>query len=351
MNKLLLNSVVLQVFLLATAAIGIAAENKVTSDLATNIVELNNVDNLQLFDGVIEAVNRSTISAQTSARIVRINFDVDDFVKAGEIILQFGDGEHKARLAEAESALRAAIAARTGAQQEFKRIEMLFARGAVAKARLDDAQASFEVSKARVQAAMAALEQAREQLGYTIVRAPYSGIVVERHVQIGEFANPGQPLMTGFSLENLRARVAVPQQFANLIRRENRAVIFDGSGGSIAAETLTVFPYADEKSNTVTIRATLAEGTDTVFPGMLVKVAFKTGSRKVLSIPDISTVNRGEVIGVYLFDENGSIHLQQIRTGRSMDGRVEVLSGLKEGDRIAADPYKALLALKSSDSQ
>jgi RND family efflux transporter MFP subunit len=333
--------------LAVTSVSAISAEPSLISDLPTETVKLQKVDDVRLFDGVVEAINFSTISSQTSGKITHVNFDVDDFVKAGEVIVQFGDKEHKARLSQAESALIAAIAARTGANENFKRVNTLFERGSVAKARLDIARVSFEVSKAKVTTATAAAEQTREQLSYTIVRAPYSGIVVKRHVEIGEVASPGQALMSGFSLDDLRVKVSVPQQFANLIRREKRAIIYDGNGGSIMADKVTVFPYADEKSNTVTIRASLPKLTKLVFPGMLVKVAFKTGTQELLLIPYSAMVKRGEVTGVYLIDEKATMRLQQIRIGRTVKGKIEVLSGLTPGDKIAANPTEALLTLKS----
>jgi len=328
-------------------ATALSAEPVRVADLPTETVKLQKVDDVRLFDGVVEAINFSTISSQTSGKITQVNFDVDDFVEAGEVIVQLGDTEHKARLSQAKSALAAAIAARIGAEENFKRVNTLFERGSVAKARLDTARVSYDVAKAEVTTATGAVEQAREQLSYTIVRAPYSGIVVKRHVEIGEVASPGQALMSGFSLDDLRVKVSVPQQFANLIRREKRATIDDGSGGLITADKLTVFPYADEKSNTVTIRVFLPRLTKQVFPGMLVKVAFKTGVQELLLIPSSAMVKRGEVTGVYLINENATMHLQQIRTGRRVKDEIEVLSGLRPGDRIAADPIAAMLMLKS----
>ena len=321
--------------------------NAAEPELKTEAVEVQNIAKMQQFDGVVEAVNRSTISAQTSGRIIDVLFDVDDFVKAGEVIVRFSDSEHKARLAQAQSNLSAAMAASSGAQKEFKRIEKLLARGTVAKARYDSSEAQLNVALARVETAKAAVEQANEQLGYTVIKAPYSGLVVQRHVQIGEVANPGQPLMTGFSMEKLRINVAVPQQIANHVRRENSAVIYDGMGGSITTKSLTVFPFADAKSNTVTIRAALPEGTKTVFPGMLVKVAFKTGAQKTMVLPSSAIVKRGEVTGVYIIDKNGKMYLQQIRTGRIMGENIEITSGLAEGNIVASDPLKATLVLKS----
>ena len=329
-------------------AVNLSALDSRAGELATGVAARHTFDNLRQFEGSIEAVNKSTISAQTSGRIKTINFDVDDFVKAGSVIVTFYDTEHKARLKQAESSLMAATAQRISAGQDFSRASKLFAKGTVAKSRFDAAKSAFDSAKAREESARAAVQQAKEQLEYTIVRAPYSGFVVERHVQIGEIANPGKPLMTGFSLEKLRVRAEVPQQFANAIRKGGQAIIYGPNNVVIESSDLTVFPFADPKSNTVTIRIALPEGTKSVFPGMLVKTAFRVGQTTNISIPSRAVVRRGEVVGVYIVDDDGKIQLQQIRVGRKHGkDRIEVLSGLKDGDKLALDPLMASIKLKS----
>ncbi len=326
-----------------------ASPQLLAAPVKTVVAKQQVVQNLRRFDGSVEAVNKSTISAQTSGRIMEINFDVDDYVKAGSIIVRFFDTEHKARLKQAQSALMAASARRLAADQTFQRTNTLFKNGTVAKAAFDTAKSNFDAALASQQSAEAAVQQAREQLSYTIVRAPYSGFVVQRHVQIGEIANVGQPLMTGFSLEKLRVKADVPQQFANAIRKANKAVVYGPDGTKIKAIGLTVFPFADPKSNTVTVRIALPDGTKSVFPGMLVKTAFKVGERTVLSIPQSGVVQRGELVGAYVLDKDGILHLQQIRTGRVLDDKtIEVLSGLQQGDKVAVDPLAASIELKSN---
>ncbi len=334
--------------LAATVVLPLGSQFVAAAPLETVAARQQVVQNLRRFDGSVEAVNKSTISAQTTGRIMEINFDVDDYVKAGSVIVRFFDTEHKARLKQAESALMAAAARRLAADQTFRRTQTLFKNGTVAKAAFDTAKSNFDAAAASKDSAKASVQQAREQLSYTIVRAPYSGFVVERHVQIGEIANTGQPLMTGFSLEKLRVKADVPQQFANAIRQGNKAIVYSPDGTKINASRLTVFPFADPKSNTVTVRIALPDGTKSVFPGMLVKTAFKIGERTVLSIPQSAVVRRGEVVGAYIIDQENILHLQQIRTGRTLnDGAIEVLSGLQAGDKVAIDPLAAAIALKS----
>ena len=337
--------------LLTAALMMVASAGAQAAELPfeTTRLAVHKVERYRLFEGTVEAVNKSTVSAQTSGRILAINFDVDDFVKAGEIIVRFSDREQKAAVMQAENTLNLARAQRIAAEQDFKRVKKLFASGTVSRARYDTAKSSYDSAVANEARAAAALKQAREQLSYTIVRAPYSGFVVERHVEIGEVANPGQPLMTGFSLEKLRIRADVPEQYARAIRKANRARVVLGEGKTIKVTSLTVFPFADPKSNTVTVRLALPDGVKEVFPGLLVKAAFSTGTTEALTIPARAIARRGELTGAYVIDSDNRLHLQQIRIGRKYgkDG-IEVLSGLAAGDRVALDPLKAAIYLKKS---
>jgi RND family efflux transporter MFP subunit len=334
---------------LALVVLLLPAPNLMAADLpfATTKVSLETKSLQRQFEGTVEAVNKATISAQTSGQVTHINFDVDDFVQKDAIIVRFNDAEHKSRLNQAISALDAANARAEAAKREFDRVKPLFKSGTVARARFDSATSGLSTTKADVERAVAAVEQAREQLSYTIVRAPFSGLVVDRHVQIGETASPGKPLMTGFSLEALRVRAEVPEQYARQIRKSNRATVLAGNDEPINVNKLTVFPFADPKSNTVTIRLELPPGTTSVFPGMLVKARFKIGEVETLLMPAKAIVARGEVRGAYLVGNENNVHLQQIRTGKVFDnGDVEILSGLKQGDRVALDPLRAAIYRK-----
>ncbi len=131
---------------------------------------------------LVEAVAQSTISAQTSGRIIELPFDVNDLVPQGAVVVRFTDTEQKARLAQAEAALSEAQVRFTEQDKELKRVQQIHQQGLVAKAALDLAQANFNAAKARQQQASAAASAAKEQLEQTVVRAPYSGILQQRLV-------------------------------------------------------------------------------------------------------------------------------------------------------------------------
>jgi RND family efflux transporter MFP subunit len=305
-----------------------------------------------LFDGKIEAVNRTTVSAQTAGRVEEVFFDVDDFVGRGEVIVRLKDTEQRARVDRAQAALEEARARQEEARSEFQRIRELREQKVVSKAAFDKATADLEAAKARLVSAQAALDEAEEQLEYTRVRAPYSGIVTERLIEVGETANVGTPLMSGVSLEELRANVDVPQELISAIRSIAKARILFEDGSSVEGEDLTFFPYADPEANTFRVRVDLPEGIRGLFPGMLVKVAFVTGVEEQLVVPARAIAYRSEVTGVYVVDEDGRVSLRQVRLGRRIGGdRMEILAGLEAGERVALDPVQATAVLKEQSKR
>ena len=231
--------------------------------LQTTPVQYRVLPQERAFDAVLEAVQQSTVAAQTSGRITDIRFDVNDFVEKGEVVLTIDDTTQREQLNAAQADLREAEARHQEAQAEFARIEEIYGRKLVSKADLDRASADLKAARARLQAAQARERQAREQLDYTVLRAPYSGIVTKRHVELGETVNPGQPLMTGFSLELMRAAASVPQTLVEAVRARNRARVMLTSLDNrlVEATAITVFPFADPITHTFTVRATLPRST------------------------------------------------------------------------------------------
>ncbi len=141
-------------------------------------------------DGVIEAVQQSTVSAQTSGTVMELPFDVDDSVAAGELIVRLEDSEQQSRLSQAEAGLEEARAGLRDAGQQFERIEAVHQRGLVSRQEFDQARNNLAAAQARLERARAAVAEARQQLAYTRIVAPYGGILTERHVELGSPSIP-----------------------------------------------------------------------------------------------------------------------------------------------------------------
>ena len=324
-----------------------------TQDLPfpTATAETSTVPRERVVDALIEAVNQSTVSAQTSGRIVEINFDVDDLVPKGSVLVRFRDTEQRAQLQQAQASLKEAEARLGEAQDEYTRIKGVYEKKLVAKAEMDKADANLKAARARLEAAQASVRQAQEQLDHTVVRAPYAGVVLKRNVELGEMASPGQALMTGFSFEKMRAVANVPQDLVADVRKFNQARLLREGSAPVTAERLSVLPYADTTSHTFKVRVELPAGVEGLYPGMFVKVGFQVGERTSLLVPAEAVVYRSEVRGVYVVSEDGQVSLRQVRIGRVLEnGKVEILAGLDAGERVALDPVQAVLFLKEQQA-
>lgn len=299
----------------------------------------------RVWDGVVEAVNAATLSAQTGGRVLELPFDVNDYVRAGEVVVRFTDVEQQSGQRQAQAALSAARAAADEAAAEFRRISEVYERRLVSRAQFDQASARRDATRAQLEAAQAAVKAASEQVDYTVVRAPYSGIVTQRFVEVGETVGPGQPLISGLSLDRLRLAVQVPQSDVQAIRENGRAALVLADGRRIEAERVTVFPYADPATHSFSVRVELPEAETGLAPGMAAKVAFVVGESSRLLLPRSSLVRRGEVAGAYVLGPTGLV-LRQLRLGHAAGEQVEVLAGLAAGERVALDPVAAGLWLE-----
>ena len=331
------------VFLLSLSLLSFASA---APTIETHKVEYRNTPVEKLFDGVIEAVHKATISAEVSGRIEELLFDVDDYVPQNAIVVRFRDRDQQAALKSAKASLAEARARLQEAATEFERIKSIYARKLVAKSKLDSADTSYKAAQARVDATQGTLTQVEEQLEHTRVRAPYAGIVTKRYVEVGESVNIGQPLMDGLSLEKLRTKVQVPQRYIQNIRETAQARIITDSGEHLQSGQLTLFPVADTSSHSFTVRVDLPAGQHNLYPGMLVKAGFMLGDAKRLFINKQALVQRSELTAVYLLAEDGTIKFRQIRIGESTGDEIEVLAGLDEGEQVILNPQQAVETLK-----
>lgn len=346
---------VLRQVMLTIAVVGLAGCGKDTPSadragtppaLASVVVHSQKAHDEQVWDGVVEAVNHATITAQTNARVLELPHDVNDVVAKGDVLVRFTDVEQKSTRSAAQAQVAAAEAAYKEAAASYDRIKRVFDKGFVSGAQMDQQRAQRDAARAAVAAARAQRDQAGQALDYTVLRAPYAGIITRRFVQVGEAVQAGppspQPLIALQSLDGLRVNVQVPQSAIEAIRRFGKAdVVFESDGvHRVTASHVNVFPYADPHTHTFNVRLQLPSGTAGLYPGMTVKVAFASGEAQRLLVPESTLVQRGELLAVYVLGER-DVSLRQVRVGHRHDGRVEVLAGLDDGERIATDPAAA----------
>jgi RND family efflux transporter MFP subunit len=297
------------------------------------------------WDGTVEAVRQADLAAQTGGRVAEVRVDAGDRVVAGAVLLRLTDVEQAAGAAAARAQLRAGEAAATEAEANYARYAALGQKQFVSALQLEQARAARDAAVAHRDAVRAQLAQAARQADYTVVRAPFDGIVDRRLVEAGETVSPGQALLSMHAPGTLRVVVALPQAEAEAVRALGRATARLDDGRTVPVEALTVFPAADASTHAVTVRATLPPLAPAPAPGTAAKLAFALpAAAGAPRIPRTAVVQRGELSAVYVL-QDARIVLRQLRLGAGDASTVEVLSGLKPGERVAADPVAAGQAL------
>lgn len=296
-------------------------------------------------DATIEAVKAATVSAQTSGRIIKLNYDVNDVVPEGAALLEITSKEQGAELASFEADLAKARALNVESQAQYKRYKELFPQGAISKGAMDEATANAKATEQAVSAAQARVIKATESLKYTVVSAPFSGIVTERFVELGETVSPGQPLLSGFSANQMRAITQVPQRYINQLKNAPEFIVRLSDGRELTSRDLTIFSFADPVSHSYQVRINLPENEANLQPGTWAKASFKNGEREKIQLPVSALITMNELSSVYL-KQGEAFVLTQVRVGEPLNGEVEVLAGLKSGDTVAMDAYQVLLNKK-----
>jgi RND family efflux transporter MFP subunit len=307
---------------------------------------LREVDLTTSAEAVVEAVRQSTVSAQVSGRIVDIRFDVGDRVQKGDVILRIDERAASQAVAASEAQVREAEASLVNARAQYERTKQLLAQKFVSQAALDKAEAEFKASESRMKATLAGPGAAATEKSFTTIVAPYSGIVSARHVQLGEMASPGKALLTGFDPSTLRVVATVASAQVPAIQAGARARIEVPSLDRwVEVKSVTVVPSADPRTHTTQVRLDLPVDAKGLLPGVFARAHFVTGKAARLMVPRAAVLRRSEVTAVYVVDDKGEPRLRQVRIGTVSDEKsVEVLAGLRAGEKVAIEPVKAGMA-------
>jgi membrane fusion protein, multidrug efflux system len=295
-------------------------------------------------DGQVEAVRQAVLMAQTSGRVLTLQVKAGDKVSSGQTLIQLDDREANQQHLAAQSNTRSIEAQLVQAEANLTRTQKLVAQKFMSPATLDGAEAQVKALRAQREAAQANTQAAGVGRSYSHIAAPFSGIVASTHVVMGDMAAPGKPLLTVYEPGALRVTAHIPERMAAQLKDQVLNVELS-TGQRIEISQWQLLPAADPNTHTRELR--LPVSATGLLPGQFARVALpnvQNIQNNTLNIPVSAIVKRGEVIGVYVRDKDGSPRLRQIRIAQALhtlnsqavDQKVEVLSGLKAGEHIAS---------------
>jgi len=344
----------------------VSAAPQTVSNVSVVSAQAANIPDIVEAVGTVRAAQSSQLAAQMMGNIVEIRVREGDHVQRGQVLAVIDDSQPRA-------ALDRAIGADLAAQQEisaseadfalaeatFKRYQILYDRKSVSpqefdeiKARYQAAQARREMARAGLAQAKAGLEQARTALGYTHIVAPFDGLVTEKKADTGMLASPGMPILTVEDLRRYRLEVTVNETDLRYVREGQQvsALIDAVPDRELKGKVVEIVPAADPASRSFLVKVELPCD-PALRSGLFGRAQFMRGERTAVLIPRAAIVERGQLQGIYVLDQNRVAGLRYVTLGKTSAQQVEVLAGLQAGEMLIGDPGSRELSGKRIESR
>jgi membrane fusion protein (multidrug efflux system) len=275
--------------------------------------------------GTASANEQVTLAAPVTERLLRLGFDDGDFVRKGQMIAVLNQAQETAQLQEAQARARVA-------QQNLSRVSILREKGFATKSSYDEQIAAAAAARAQSAEASASISE-------RVITAPFSGFASLRTISPGAVVSSGTAIATISDISTIKLDFPVPETLLSTLRPglTIAAVAAAYPEQPFRGQIATVDPVIDPNTRSVMVRARLPNPDGRLKPGMLLTVAIETTPRLGLSVPELAVVGEGDGRFVYVVDAGGTARRTPVRTGLRSAGRVEILEGLKPGQKVVTE--------------
>jgi membrane fusion protein (multidrug efflux system) len=274
--------------------------------------------------GTARANEAVEITSKASNMVSAVRFRDGERVQKGQVLVELDGAQARADLAAAE-------AARADSASQVKRSRELLATKVVSEAQYEQLEATMKANEARVDAA-------RSHVDDTVIRAPFSGRVGLRRVSVGSLVNPGTTITTLDDSSVVKVDFAVPENFLAVLRDGLKVFVTAAAfpEREFAGTVAGVDSRIDPVSRSVTVRAVVPNPEGQLKSGMFLNVRLAPDARDALMIPEAALMPEQSRQFLYVV-EDGRATRREVRIGRREPGRVEVVTGLKPGERVIVE--------------
>ena len=285
--------------------------------------------------GTLRAKQRAEVSPKIMATIVELDVTAGDPVTKGMVVARLDDRDYRAQLEEAKQAVAAAEANVGNAKTQFERARNLLAKNAGSKQNYDNSETAYRVAQADLRQAEQAVSAAATNLSYTVIESPFTGIVVNKLVNVGDVATPGKPLMEIYDPTVLRLEAAVPEALSGDIAvGDEMKVTIDALDATFTGTVEEIVPQAQAASRSFLVKVLLPRDKRMV-EGMFGRLFVPTSRRSRYCVSEAAIRRIGQLRFVDVVGPEGVLQRRQVTLGEHAEGgRVEVLSGLEAGERV-----------------
>jgi|WetSurMetagenome_2_1015567.scaffolds.fasta_scaffold53939_2 RND family efflux transporter MFP subunit len=324
------------VALAALAACGTKVEKREAGPkvgVTTVAVAEQTLPSAEAFVGNVRSRQAVVISTKFMGRVTKFFVDEGQAVTKGQPLVQVDAAEAQSAYAQSKAGLDAADVAVRNMERDRERFQKLYEQKAVTKHQLEQVEMGLAAAKAQKAQADANLAASGTLLSYGKILAPDAGIVTKRWMDAGNMAFPGAPILTLENPKDLEISVSVAEDKARAIAVGQQAqVTVESLGKTLTVPVTTVVAAADPMTRTSVVKLSIPEGSG-LAPGQFGSVRFDALALKALAVPVSAVRSEGQMDGVFV-SENGVARLRWVQLGVRGGDLVQVLSGLKAGDRV-----------------
>ena len=299
--------------------------------------------------GTVTSARTSSLSPQVSGNVKRIAVEVGDRLRAGDLLLEIDSELESLTLESVRASTEQARAELTDAKRRYENGKELRKKNSISANELDLIKAEVQIKQAAVSKQLA---EERRQLA-TVKRhrvvAPFDGVISERMTEIGEWIDPGDPIFTLVSLEELRAEFRVPQEYFMQITSDSGvSLVFDAAPKQqFAGQIQVIIPVSDPSARTFLIHVILKQADINVTPGMSVhgRLNLSSGQKGVIISRDALLRYPDGRITVWTVSQpqgEATVNEQQLEIGPGFDGMVPVIRGLQAGSYVVVQGNESL---------
>lgn len=268
-------------------------------------------------------------------RVDQVAVQEGDSVADGQLLARIESRDVAARVAQAEAGVAGARAIEQNARLMKERMERLNSRQAASRKNLDDAVAGHAAALANLAAAEEAVKAAEVYLGYSEIRAPFAGLIVQKKIEVGDTAAPGMPLFVIEDVSKVKIEAQVAESLAGrlTVGSEVEVELQDETRKARLAELV---PAADPRSRTFTVRALLDNRNGGLRSGMFARLRLPGEGRGAVTVPESAVVRRGPLTGVFTVDDEKIARLRWVTLGERTGEDREILTGLAAGELVVS---------------
>lgn len=326
-------------------------EHPLISGVQVETVTKKPVESFYTTSATVKAKTNSVVASMLTGKVTSIAVQEGDYVKKGQLLLTIDARDLSQKASGASAGIRAAQMAASSAAQNaqmanrtYQRYKNLYDEKVITKQEFDQYTTQKNVAALEYARAQAGVQQARAGLGevqvfqsYSRVTAPVSGIVTQRTIDLGSTAIQGQPMLTIEAQDNggLKSEIVANIDESHLGKvKEGEDVSLEVNGKTYKRKITKIVKYIDPTTRTFKAKVDISGLNNQIAGGQFTKINIPVAKKDAITVPKSAVVQKGELTGVYAVDADNIVSYRIIRTGKEYGDRIEILSGLSDGDKI-----------------